>query len=183
MPKAEAKPSVPSTPAVKKPLETKTSISSFEDPVKLQKKIKELEEKNRQLERNQSKFLPLQETLEQEKRARADSEQRITKLEHEKRKLEMKNSDDVRKNEDFVKNLKNKIFNQESEISHLKSKVGRKINPGKNKYFQILVFYQSSEVTLSKMPSYLNHLSKLNIKRHIRNILQRRRSIKRVFFC
>ena len=105
MPKAEAKPSVPSTPAVKKPLETKTSISSFEDPVKLQKKIKELEEKNRQLERNQSKFLPLQETLEQEKRARADSEQRITKLEHEKRKLEMKNSDDVRKNEDCYRCL------------------------------------------------------------------------------
>ena len=54
--------------------------------------------RNRQFERNQSKFLPLQETLEQEKRARADSEQRITKP-------EMKNSDDVRKNEDCYRCL------------------------------------------------------------------------------
>ena len=108
-----------SAPNSHAPLQGRQSVSSMDDPVKMQKRIRELEDKCRAYERDSKKAFAIQEALEQEKRARADSDTRFHRIEQEKRKLELKSNDAIRNNEEFNK----KIIAYESEVSHLKSKV------------------------------------------------------------
>ena len=77
------------------------------------------EEKLRNAERDAKKVNTLESLLEEERRQRADTGNQITRLEQERRKLELRNNDAGRNNEE----LSNKVIKYDSEISHLKSKV------------------------------------------------------------
>jgi len=83
---SRAKPTNQSAPNAHAPLQGRQSVSSMDDPAKMQKRIRELEDKCRGFERDSKKAFAIQEALEQEKRARADSDTRFHRIEQEKRK-------------------------------------------------------------------------------------------------
>ena len=89
----------------------------------LHQKIKLLEERLHNAVRDSKKGYAerdsVDKVLEQERRMRADSDQRINRLEQDKRKLELQRNDATRNTEEYNK----KMISYESELSHLKAKV------------------------------------------------------------